>query len=90
MADTFNLTAAFDKSNYAPGDLMTLTVSGTVTDGAETPVAATIVATSSDAQTTSFTASATVGGQTLTYTISVSDSGNRTWTVNGNVATATA
>ncbi len=90
MTDTFNLTAAFDKATYNPGDLMTLTVSGTVTDGTATPVTASIVATASDSETTTLTATATVGGQTLTYTIAVTDSGNRTWTINGNVATATA
>ncbi len=37
MADTINLTLSMDKTNYNPGDLMTMSVSGTASTGSGTP-----------------------------------------------------
>lgn len=93
MADSFNLVAAFDKPSYNPGDTMTLSVTGTVTNGTATPVNATITVTASDNTTTTLTAASAVGGEALTFVISaVQDTGNRAWTIaaNGLSATATA
>jgi len=93
MADTFNLTAAFDKTAYAPGDTMTLSVTGTVTSGSPSPVSAAIVITAADGSTSNLAATSSVAGAEETWTItSATDTANRTWTVaaDGHSATATA
>ena len=96
MADTFNLTAAFDKPAYNVGDTMTLTVSGTVVTDPSTPppVAATLTVTAADGALTTLTANATInptGGGSQTWMISkVSDTSNRTWTISADGASATA
>jgi len=93
MADTFNLTAAFDKSSYNPGDTMTVTVSGSVTNGSPTPVAATLTVTAADGSTSTLAATSAVTGATETWAITaVTDTASRTWTISadGHSATATA
>ena len=80
MADTFNLTAAFDKASYNPGDTMTLAVTGTVTSGSATPVSATLTVTAADGTTASLAATSSVTGGAETWTIAA----------DGHSATATA
>lgn len=88
---TFNLTAAFDKSSYAVGETMTVTVSGTVTSDGSTPVSATLVVTAADGSSTNLNATSAVSGGSETFTLtSVTDTANRTWTISGLSATATA
>ena len=93
MADTFALVAAFDKASYNPGDMMTVTVTGTVTSGDPTPVAATLTVTAADGSTTTLTADSSVSGAPETWAITaVTDTANRVWTIaaDGHSATATA
>jgi hypothetical protein len=93
MADTFNLTASFDKTSYAPGDAMTLTVAGTVTSGSPVPISATITVQAADGSTATLAASSQVAGAPETWAITaVTDTASRTWTVSpdGKSATATA
>ena len=81
MADTFNLTASFDKPSYSVGDTMILTVSGSVTSDAA-PVSASIIVTAADGATTQLSAASQVGGASLTFAITaVTDTANRTWTI---------
>lgn len=102
MADTFNVTASFDKSSYNQGDTMTLTISGddvliTTTTTAEA-VSGTISLTAADGSTSTLTfpAGVTVNVTTTTTTpesvkmTSVTDSAGRTWTVAASGLTATA
>ena len=91
MADTFNLTAAFDKPSYTVGDMMTLTVSGTVTSGDATPVAASIVVTAADGSTTNLSATSSVNGASETWSITgVTDTAGRTWSISADLHSATA
>lgn len=93
MTDVFNLVAAFDKTSYVPGEPMTITVTGDVTNGSTVPVSATILVTAADGSTTSLAAVSSVTGAVETWGItSVTDTTTRTWTVaaDGKSATATA
>lgn len=91
MADTFALTAAFDQPSYTPGQTMTLTVSGSVTNGAPTPVSATVTITAADGTTTTLAATSSVTGATETWAItSVTDTANRVWTIAPTGMSATA
>jgi len=92
MADTFNLTAVFDKASYAPGETMTLTVSGNVTGSTSKPVSATVNITADDGSTSSLTAASSVSttsdiGWKVT---AVSDTDGRTWTIGSDNHSASA
>lgn len=100
MADTFNVTASFDKSSYNTGDTMTLTIAGgdVLTTTSPIAISGTINLTAADGSTSTLTfpAGATVNETTSTpesvKISSVTDSSGRVWTVaaNGLSATATA
>lgn len=97
MADTINLSAVLDKSTYNTGDAMSLTLSGSASQGGTTTTA--VVAPTiklSDGTTKSLNAvTATVNSPLvpLTYQItSISDQAGRAWVISadGQSATATA
>lgn len=104
MTDTFNVTAAYDKSSYNQGDTMTLTISGgdvlTQTTTTQTPSGAlSVTIAAADGSTTTINVPpGTVNVTTTTTTpesvkiTGVSDSSGRTWTIasGGLSATATA
>ena len=92
MADTFNLTAKFDKDTYNVGDTMTVSVTGTV-ENAPSNISATINIKASDGATSVLTATAALAPGELTWVIdSVTDTAGRTWTVaeDGHSASAIA
>lgn len=102
MADTFNVTASFDKTTYNTGDTMTLTISGddvlTTTTTTQQTASGSIALTAADGatQTLAFPAGVTVNVTTTTSTnesvkmSSVTDSSGRVWTIASTGLTATA
>jgi len=91
MADVWNLSVSFDKATYDVGDLMTLTVAGTVVQGGPVPVTATVNILASDGEASVLTANASINPVSLTWGIdSVSDIGGRTWTISGDKTSASA
>ncbi|WP_024516839.1 hypothetical protein [Bradyrhizobium sp. Tv2a-2] len=93
MTDTWNVTAAYDKSSYNAGDVMTVTISGndvltTTTTTQQQSGALTLTLTASDGSTTTITIPATT--VTSTHTTSTpesvtvtgfSDDSGRVWTI---------
>lgn len=96
MSDTASLSLVLDKSDYAVGETMTATVSGTVVSGptSATVAIAAVVRASDGAQFSTNVVNATVttpGGQPLSYAIkSITDLSGRVWTVGADGVTATA
>lgn len=97
MSDTFNVTASFDKPSYAPGDIMTLKISGnatrTVTNtgtlSGEIDVAAADGATEVIPLPAVTIPITTTTPQTVRMT-GIKDSGGRTWTISADGLSATA
>lgn len=104
MSDTFNVTAAYDKTSYNSGDTMTVTISGndvltTTTTTQQQSGTLTLTITAADGSTSTITVPATTVNVTNTSATpqsvvisAVSDTSGRAWTIasNGLSITATA
>lgn len=84
MADVFVLVASFDKSEYTQGDLITLSVTGTVTsDSASVPLPVTVNIVAADGSKEPLSAASavvTVGADQTWSIESVDDASGRVWT----------
>lgn len=98
MADTVNLTLTFDKTTYNPGDMMTLSLAGTVVKNATAASSVSALTTIglSDGTTANLTSpSVAVNGAAavpLGFALNTVTGSGRTWTIaaSGLSATATA
>jgi hypothetical protein len=84
MAAPINVSVAFDKASYAPGD----TVTGTVTwssgeEGTTVTVNVSVNVTNQNGESTIATGSFSVseGATTDSFTVEATDDGNRSWSV---------
>lgn len=76
-------SASFSKSNYAPGELMVLTIDHADVDRATITVAGTV--TDSSGNTGSFSASANIDDGV----VSITNAGGKTWTTQSATASRT-
>jgi hypothetical protein len=97
MASTINGTATFDKTSYAAGDTMTLTVVRSGSTSQTLSATAAIVLAAPDGTTESISAGPVDVTRTVSVAVSasVSDDGSRSWTLQSDdgataVYTATA
>lgn len=98
MTDVFSVTGAFDKSSYATGDAMKVTITGddVLSTGSTTPVHVVLQLTAADGATGTVTADAVLTSVVATHEsvriTSVTDASGRVWAVDtgGLFATAVA
>jgi hypothetical protein len=86
-------SVTFDKASYSPGDLITATISYTPGSSGSTQAFDVQATDRTTGQAATLTVSFTVTGAADPTTFTVSDIGNRTWTLKsdtGTVATYTA
>lgn len=102
MTDTFNVTAAYDKTSYNQGDTMTITISGndvlTQTTSSSLPTGnVTLTITAADGATTTVNVPVATVNITTTTTTPQSvritgyvDTSGRAWSINANGLSMTA
>lgn len=102
MTDTWNVTAAYDKSSYNQGDPMTVTITGgdvltTTTTTQQQSGTLTLSLTAADGATSTISVPATTVNVTTTTTTpesvkitGVSDSSGRAWSIASSGLSATA